>query len=175
MENVRQSISKIFGKNENDAPLTPYSDITKLCDDASRIWLDSKIEKKRERFRVAAESLLVLLTPDIISDPKFYRDVDGATHINALKLLSVFVPRWGHQQKDFAGTPEYTIVTTYVQNLISEKVVFPNMQHDPESASGRLSHIKTNSDLPNVYMDHIARVPRRIQFRSEDENTQATG
>src|SRR5260221_5297349 len=91
MEKVRQRISEILGRE--DASQQPFSDIAKLCNDSALIWSSRWVKDKREKYKQVAEVLISKLTPELLSDGTFYSDVDGIVHAQALRLLSVFVPR----------------------------------------------------------------------------------
>ena len=143
---------------ELSQPIDPkFSKILDLASSASNIWSDKK-GNKNKRFREKGVELLEHLTLEVLSDPKFYQEVNWPSHIRILELLG------GLFQKDPDELVEDRIVS-YLRGVVSNRVAITVIGNDgPKIIADKESndydeklakHLRTFSGIPKDRLNSI--------------------
>lgn len=134
------------------------SGIEKMTASAIHVWFDRK-GRKDERFKEKAQQLLECLSPEVLSDPRFYQEINGPTHLDGLEILVRLIPQ---NDKAVHGT-----FVAYLHGIVSHRVTMthPSIHGEKIDVDGQDGDYKKKLgpylriflDLPADYLDMIYR------------------
>lgn len=143
-----------------DSKFVPIVEIAKA---SARIPFErGSEEQKKDRRRKMASLFLGHLTPEISSDPKFYKEVNGETHDKILSLLfhgDIIPPNEKDKveelDKFMQGEANKKIIS-YLEKLIENRVALLDMNIRDDNYKDMLArHLRFRIGLPSYYIERV--------------------
>lgn len=133
-----------------------YAHIVGGVNQASKIWFDHKDEKDKRRDK-AAHELLENLTPETLSNPQFFQEVNGNTHVRALGLLfERMVPPSGDEFDEFMVSETQSIIELYLRKFVENGASILNLDIQGDILKDKIaSHLKTYAGIPRHYTEAV--------------------
>ncbi|MDP3941949.1 MAG: hypothetical protein Q8Q49_06605 [bacterium] len=171
-EHVSEAVGRIFARKPEAVP-EEFVEIRKIALSASTIWFDRR-GGKQERFHDAALTIRAKLTPSVMEDPRFYRDILPEVHMRSLQLLGVSEQEGRHAIREacrqenreipkvFDTGEVRQILESYLSGLVNHDVVFESPHVGESRGEANRRYLGTWTRIPSDLLDTVSPLPGRV-------------